>query len=149
MPRECGGTDTGGRLIPPRSHKAPNSKTLSQTQAPDQGVEAGEAPDGLSNRRLGQHPGADCSRQVPRLSARRTMALVSSNPAQGWRIRYAADGTISPDAARSPGAGLAFGSQAQRSRVYRAASPGSSLNKLGPTISPSPINGTTTCGNGG
>ena len=70
----------------------PQLQNIEPTQTPGQRVEPGEVPDGLSNGDW-----ASIQAQVAagkyRASKHQNDGFVSSNPAHGWQIRYAADGT--------------------------------------------------------
>ena len=95
------------------------------TQPLSQRVEPGAVPDGLSN--------GDWDSIQTQIAAGKYRAyqyandgFVSANPAHGWQIRYAADGTTTLKPPLSPGANLSSGSQVKCSGVYRSANPGSS-----------------------
>ena len=70
----------------------PQLQNIEPTQTPGRRVEPGEVPDGLSNGDW-----ASIQAQVAagkyRASKHQNDGFVSSNPAHGWQIRYAADGT--------------------------------------------------------
>ncbi len=70
----------------------PQLQNIEPIQVPDRRIEPGEVPDGLSN--------GDWATIQGRIAAGKYRAFrheidgyVSSNPAQGWQIRYAANGT--------------------------------------------------------
>ncbi len=74
------------------TQKQPQLQNTELTQVPEQPIEPGEVPDGLSNGDWANIQGQIAAGKY-RAFQHENDGYVSSNPAQGWRIRYAGDGT--------------------------------------------------------
>ncbi len=70
----------------------PQLQNIEPTQTPGWRLESGEVPNGLSNGDW-TNIRAQITADRYRAQEHKNDGFVSSNPAHGWQIRYAADGT--------------------------------------------------------